>query len=770
MGRRCAALLPAILIVATLGRAAGQIRDGAALYAERCADCHGADARGVSGPSLTRLWASGFTDDRVFQTIRAGVAGSIMPPSTAPDAEIRALVAYLKTLGTADAGATTGNVTHGQALFDARCATCHRVSARGGRLGPDLSRIGENRSPDALATAIRNPGAAVAPGFQTVTVVTRDGTRIRGVRKNEDAFSIQILDTSERLRGFLKSELGDLVREEGSLMPVFDAARMSDADLGDLVSYLGTLKRDAAPVGAAASAAAAAASGVTYEHLLAGLSNPERWLTHSGDYSAQRHSPLRQITPENVSTLVPAWTFQTGTLTRGRGFETTPLLFDGVLYVTGSNNFAWALDARTGRPFWQYRRALPDDLTYGARAPVNRGFGILGDRLFMVTLDAHLLAFDRMTGGILWDVVLADYKIGHAATVAPLVVKNKVIVGISGGEYPTRGFLDAYDPATGLRLWRFYTVPAPGEPASATWPDSPDQLARGGGATWTTGSYDPELNLIYWGTGNPNPDYYGDGRQGDNLYTNSIVALDADSGRLKWYYQFTPHDTHDWDANQIPVLAELVGRKVVMLANRNGFFYVLDRITGELLVGKPFTDTTWAREIGSDGRPIVLNDGRTSCVPDQWGGTNFMPPSYDPDLGLFFVTARETCATYAPKDAEIVPGEPSFGGTVRVDPSQGYGALRAIDPASGERRWEFRYTSPSMAGVLSTAAGLVFAGDNEGNFMAFDAKTGRNLWHYPTGSSIWGAAAMTYMLNGRQYVIIPSGATLVAFTLPTDPD
>ncbi len=554
-------------------------------------------------------------------------------------------------------------------------------------------------------------------------------------------------------------------------MPAFDAARVERRGPRRPPRAISLAKaRKRGVVEAAGAPAPAAEAGVTYEQILGGLSNPERWLTHSGDYSAQRHSPLTQITPENVSRLVPAWTFQTGTLTRGRGFETTPLLWDGVLYATGSNNFAWALDARTGRPFWTYRRALPDDLTYGARAPVNRGFGILGDRLFMVTLDAHLLAFDRVTGGILWDVVLADYKIGHAATVAPLVVKDKVIVGISGGEYPTRGFLDAYDPATGLRLWRFYTVPAPGEPGSETWPDAPEQLARGGGATWTTGSYDPELNLIYWGTGNPNPDYNGTGRQGDNLYTNSLVALDADTGALKWYYQFTPHDTHDWDANQIPVLAELAGRKVVMLANRNGFFYVLDRVTGQLLVGKPFTDTTWAREIGPDGHPIVLNDGTQGCVPDQWGGTNFMPPSFDPDLGLFFLTARETCATYTPQAAEPVPGEPNFGGTVRVDASQGYGALRAIDPASGERRWEFRYTSPSMAGVLSTAAGLVFAGDNEGNFMAFDAKTGRNLWHYATGSPIWGAAAMTYMLDGKQYVIIPSGASLMAFTLAANPD
>ena len=512
--------------------------------------------------------------------------------------------------------------------------------------------------------------------------------------------------------------------------------------------------------------------GVTYADLLQGFSDPSSWLTFSGDYSGRRHSPLTQITPENVHRLVPIWTFQTGTMTRGRGFETTPLVLDGVLYVTGSNNFAWALDARTGRRFWQYRRDLPDDLTYGASAPVNRGFGMLGESLFMVTLDAHLLALDRKTGSVLWDIELADYRVGYAATMAPLVIDGKVIVGISGGEYATRGFIDAYDPATGERIWRFHTVPGPGEPGSETWPQDAEILARGGGGTWMTGSYDQELDLIYWGTGNPNPDYYGDDRPGDNLYTNSIVALDAETGSLRWHYQFTPHDVHDWDSNHVPVLADIMFdgelRKVVMVANRNGFFYVLDRTTGELLLGKPFTETTWAREIGPDGRPIILNDGSEGCLPDPWGGTNFMPPSFNPDLGLFFVTARETCATFAPRKPEFVPGRSSFGGVVWIDRDHWYSALRAIDVRTGERKWEFRYPSATMAGVTSTASGLVFAGDHEGNFMAFEASTGKNLWHYQTGSRIWGAATMTHMLDGGQYVLIPSGTTLVAFALPDD--
>lgn len=680
---------------------------GAAFYGEACATCHGADARGLNGPSLIALITAKRPDDRILQTMRNGVPGSIMPPSTAPDAELRAILNYIKALA----------------------------------------------SPPPASAVYSRPAA----NGDAVTLIMSDGREIHGERRNEDAFSIQVAESGGRLRGYLKSNIKSIVRG-----------------------------KPASDLGAEALAKAAPLPGVTYRDILNGLNDPGRWLTYSGDYTGQRHSPLKQITPENVSGLKHQWTFQTGTTTRGRGFEATPLLDDGVLYVSGSNNFAWALDARTGRPFWSYRRDLPADLTYGAQAPVNRGFAILDHRLFMVTLDAHLLAFDRATGRILWDIVLADYKIGYAATLAPLVLDGKVIVGISGGEYPTRGFLDAYDPQTGKRLWRFNTVPNLGEPGSETWPPDQGVLSRGGGATWMTGTYDPELNLLYWGTGNPNPDYYGDLRKGDNLYTNSLLALDPGTGTLKWHYQFTPHDVHDWDSNHVPVLADwggppspgfggtsppsrgfgATGRKVVMVANRNGFFYVLDRRTGELVLAKPFTATTWAREIGRDGRPVIVNDGSKGCLPDMWGGTNFNPPSYDPALGLFFVSARESCATYEPIEPVIAPGRTSFGGVVKIDRNHASGALRAIDAATGERKWEFAYPSPTMAGVMSTAAGLVFAGDNEGNFMAFESQTGKNLWRYSTGTPIWGAAPMTYMLDGRQFVLIASGTTLLAFALP----
>jgi alcohol dehydrogenase (cytochrome c) len=517
---------------------------------------------------------------------------------------------------------------------------------------------------------------------------------------------------------------------------------------------------------------------ITYQDLLSGLKHPSRWLTYSGDYTGQRHSPLTQITPENVSRLAAQWTFQASPMPPGRGFEGTPLMLDGILYITGNNNFAWAVDSRTGRPLWTYRRELPQGLTYGGGNIVNRGFAMLGDRLFMGTLDARLIALDRGKGTVVWDVALDDFKLGHAATLAPLVVKDKVIVGNSGGDMASRGFLDAYDAQTGKRVWRFYTIPAAGEPGSETW-SSPDVLPRGGGAMWVTGSYDPELNLIYWGTGNPNPNYYGDDRLGDNLYTASIVALDADTGKMRWYYQFTPHDTHDWDANHVPVLSDLTiggrSRKVVMVANRNGFFYTLDRATGERLVSKPFTGTQWAREIGPDGRPIVLNLGvvqpdnpnaPVTCVPDLRGGTNFNSPSYDSARELFFVMARESCAVYTPRKTDVTPGRLTNGGTMRALPEPAYNALRALDPKTGDLRWEYKFPSLSLAGVMSTASGVVFAGDNEGNLNAFDARRGNRLWSYRLGAPVYGSAAMTYMLDGRQYVLIPAGLTITAFALP----
>jgi alcohol dehydrogenase (cytochrome c) len=509
------------------------------------------------------------------------------------------------------------------------------------------------------------------------------------------------------------------------------------------------------------------------DDLLNGLGNASRWLTYSGDYTGTRHSPLTDITTANVDGLSAAWTFQTGLA--GQKFEATPIVIDGTLYVTGPLDHAWAIDGRTGEEIWHYQYRLPPQQElHVCCGLVNRGFAVYGDRLFKTTLDAHLVALDRETGEVIWDVELADHRQGYAGTGAPLIVDGKVVVGVAGGEFAIRGFIDAYDPVDGSRMWRFNTIPGPGEPGSETWPE--EVLDRGGGPTWLTGTYDPDLNLIYWGVGNPNPDWYGANREGDNLYANALVALDADTGELRWYYQFTPHDEHDWDANQIPVLAEVAidgqPRDVVMLANRNGFFYVLDRVTGEYLRAAPFVRTTWADRIGDDGRPVENPDQRptregTMTCPDLFGGTNFMSPSYDPDTGLFYLTVREICQVFVsiepPPDYKA--GDRVMGGTVRLANEPTYGALRAIDPTTGELRWEVRHEAPAWAGVLTTAGGLVFSGNQEGSFFAADARSGDVLWRYRVGSPVY-AAPTTYEIDGRQYVTIAAGSTLTAFALP----
>ena len=513
---------------------------------------------------------------------------------------------------------------------------------------------------------------------------------------------------------------------------------------------------------------------VTAEELLEGLpSDGSRWLTFGGDFRNQRHSPLTQITPENVHRLVPQWTFQTNTLD---DFETTTLVRDNVLYVTGPSNTAWAIDARSGREIWSYRRELPLDLT-ACCGLVNKGFAMLGDKLYLATLDAHLLALDMSTGAVVWDATMEDYQVGYASTIAPLAVDDKIIVGIAGGEYGIRGFIDAYDAESGQRVWRFYTIPGPGEPGNETW--AGDSWRTGGASVWVTGAYDSEQNLLYYGIGNPGPDYHSESRLGDNLYSASLVALDAGTGELRWHYQFTPHDVHDWDATEVPILADIEidgrTRRVVMFANRNGFYYTLDRTNGEVILAEPFVRTTWATEIGADGRPVLEpghvpdEEGEVTC-PDLAGGTNFWPPSFDPVTEVFFVNARESCMTYYAWEQEYIPGERFTGGAgerIRNDPEMPlYGALRALNPATGERLWEFRYLAPSSSGLLNPATGLIFSGDSDGNLLALDSRSGELLWRYQMGSRLHGTSPITYMLDGRQHVLVPAGTTLTAWALP----
>jgi alcohol dehydrogenase (cytochrome c) len=523
---------------------------------------------------------------------------------------------------------------------------------------------------------------------------------------------------------------------------------------------------------AAGLATSSASAQVTTDRLVNASREPQQWLMYSGSYDGQRYSALDQINRDNVQRLALQWVFQTGV--RGE-HETTPLVIDGVMYFTTPQNHAYAIDVRTGRPLWHYERNLPKELSLCC-GPQNRGLAAVGDRLFMGTLDAHVIALDGKTGRRRWDVAAADADKGYSFTGAPLVVKDKVIVGVAGGEYGVRGFIDAYEVESGKRAWRFYTIPGEGEPGSETWKG--DSWKRGGSPAWVTGSYDPVLNTVYWGTGNPGPQMYGANRMGDNLYSDSLVALDPDTGRLKWYFQFTPHDVHDWDSTHVPVLFDesVAGqpRKLVAMANRNGFFYVLDRTNGSFIFAKPYTHVTWAKEIGADGRPVVLPntdptaEGTRVC-PGGVGGTNWHSPSYSRRTRLFYLFSKEQCDTFmADETLEPThrPGRPFIGSAFFPLPQeQDSSAIRAIDPKTGNLRWEFKHFSGAWAGVLSTAGGLVFSGDGQGNLIALDAASGHDLWHIMLGAPI-RTAAMSYAVDARQYITIAAGGALFTFALP----
>lgn len=513
-------------------------------------------------------------------------------------------------------------------------------------------------------------------------------------------------------------------------------------------------------------AGCAANAQVTFERLVNAAREPQNWLTYSGDYAGRRFSPLTQINAANAPSLVSKWVYQTAATGK---LETTPLVVDGILYATAQEDRAFALDARTGRPIWMFQHSLPADIR-PCCGRVNRGVAALGNKVFLATLDAHVIALDGKTGNVVWDVVAGDYKTGYSFTLAPLAVKNLVIVGVSGGEYGIRGFVDAYEAETGERKWRFYTTPGPAEPGHDSWEG--DSWKIGGAPAWMTGTYDPQTNQLFWPTGNPSPSNRGVGRAGDNLYSNSLLALDADSGKMNWYFQFTPHDQHDWDSTQVPILIDVQGKHLIVQANRNGFFYVLDRETGKLLSAEAYAHLTWSDTKDADGRPASNStssptlEGRTVC-PGALGSTNWMSPSFNPDASLFYVSAREQCDIFSTAPQPYEAGHAYYGSAYfPSDKAEPYwGALRALDPATGKLKWEFRHVSPTWSGVLSTAGGLVFTGDAEGNFIALDAATGKPLWHFQMGGAVY-ASPMTYAINGKQFVAIAAGSAIFTFVLP----
>ena len=524
---------------------------------------------------------------------------------------------------------------------------------------------------------------------------------------------------------------------------------------------------------------------VTSQRLTRAADEPHNWLTYSGGYFSQRYSTLKQLDRSNVKNLEMKWILPNQVF---GAWQSTPLVVDGVMYVTQRPNDVLAVDAKTGRVFWLYRH-IPSPDSRVCCGSNNRGVAILGDTLFMGTLDGRLVAIDTKTGKANWNVPVGDPKLGYSLTMAPLIVKDKVLVGVGGGEYGIRGYVAAFDARTGKEVWRFYTVAAPGEPGGETWKN--DAWKTGGGSIWLTPSYDPELNLTYWGVGNPGPDWNPDQRPGDNLYTDSVIAVDADTGKLRWHYQFTPNDAYDYDAVQIAVLADITYQgtptKTMMWANRNGNFYVLDRTNGKFLSGKPFVKVNWMSGFDEKGRPIQTpQPAGQPTWPGNQGGTNWYSPSFSPRTELFYVTAWENYASVYRREAmEYIPGRVFGGGghtpvtpvpgapVVRIGRTNpinswtdvvGHGAVIAIDPRTGQQKWKFDQFDVSDSGILTTGADLLFTGGREGYFYALDARTGEMLWKASLGGQIVNGP-ITYMVDGKQYVSTISGNSLVTFAL-----
>ncbi len=658
--------------------------------------------------------------------------------------------------GDADAAA------RGAALYARSCQSCHGPEGQGDR-GPALTgRLAHGDTDIDLFQTIRTgvPGTQMPPFgaladeqvWQLVVYVrtlappargdtpppvpivlkTRDGQELRGTRLNEDTFSVQLVDGAGRWHFFDKATRAAYHVEFGPVTP----ARLEHAH-----------------------------------------NEPANWLMYWGDYQSTHYSALNEITTNNVHRLQTAWTFP---LPGASALEATPLVVDGVMFVT-QPGVVVALDARTGRQLWRFNRTRkvtnPNELN-----PFNRGVAIAGDAVLFGTLDAALVAVDVHTGRLRWETQVADSLVGYSLTSAPLVVRDKVLVGITGGEFGARGFLDAYDVATGQRLWRWYAVPGPGEFGNDTWKG--DSWQHGGSPMWLTGAYDPALNLVYWTVGNPGPQIDRSARGDlDNLFSDSVVAIDPDTGQRRWHYQFTPNDGHDWDSCQAVVLVDRMWhgqpRKLLLHADRNGFLYVLDRTTGAFLTAMPFVYQNWNAGFDERGRPRVIRganstpDGSYFVYPTLGGATNFQAPSYSPITQWLYLAYREGGQVYRSAAVPFEPGRQYIGRATATstasaarpgEPAPSAG-IKALDPETGKTMWDFPIFEGSLTnGVLATAGGVLFAAVRDGNLVALGAANGQPLWHFQTGARM-AASPMSYAVNGRQFVAIAAGSALYAFTL-----
>ena len=750
-----------------------------------CAGCHGPGGAGgdrapalYDNPDLRKLQAAG-----IETIIQQGTSRGMPAFPSLPVSDVARLARWIHSMNQSALGsAPPEQIAAGEKFFfgEGGCSSCHMVHGRGGANAPDLSNIAARSTMPELEKVLDDPTSqmgihslavcppwAFCPDFSwaVVDVTLKDGATLRGLERNRTEHELQLQSFDGKLQLLDASEYTAVRREKQSSMPPLRAAPEQRRNLLAYLSSLGGIKTGAV------SGSLPPVSQADIDKLI--HSKRGEWITYNGALNGNRYSPLDQVNTSNVKQLQPQFIVSPG----GSGLESTPVVMDGVMYVTGDPQIC-AINARTGSRIWCTPRTnglgsgVSHDRNHQAittpRGP-NRGVAVLGDRVYYVSDDAFMVCLNRLTGAVMWSQPLAEAgatgKFYNSS--APLVIGGLVISGVAGGDSPMRGFIAAYHAATGELAWRFYTIPKPGEAPAGTWTGR--ALPTGGGATWSTGSYDVETGTLYWAVGNPYPDTDADQREGINLYTNSVVALDAKTGKLKWYFQFTPHDTHDWDAAEPLLLVDTTWhgkpRKLLLSAQRSGIFYVLDRTNGQFLLAKPFVKKmTWSSGFKPDGSPILV-PGQTPTVkgtktcPGVRGATNWYSTAFDPHTKLFYLMAAEDCGIYR-KTGRIWDNNP--------DPSDlGARYVRALNIETGDVAWEKPLVGPqetNYTGVLATAGGLVFHGETGGDFAAVDSKTGRTLWTFRSNDS-WRASPMTYMVDGRQYVAGMDGGTVISFAL-----
>jgi PQQ-dependent dehydrogenase (methanol/ethanol family) len=761
--------MTAVLFLAVALQAQGPSDEVRQTYLKLCGGCHGADARGSQqGPGLAgNLSVRRRSAQSLRNVITRGIPAAGMPGFELPAPTLDGLVAMVISLNASAAETKVpGDRAAGGEFFFGKgnCASCHMVAGRGAAIGPDLSNVARELTVDQLRDAMVTPSSRVVPGYGVVSLELKDGGTVRGFARNRTGFEIVVQDLKGGFHPLSLDKVARVTEEKASLMP---AVKASADELQNVVAFLGGLT--GVKLGVAARATETP-GGIDFARIL--NPKPGDWPTYNGNISGNRHSSLDQINASNVNKLALQWSVSIPLWTqffpdtpyyhenmRYYGLETVPVVVDGIMYVTGPNQI-FALDAATGQQLWHYSRPRTAGLVSDPSLGTNRGVAILGGNVFMVTDNAHLIAVNRITGRLVWEQQMWDEPQKYGGTVSPLIVKDMVIAGVAGGDWGIRGFVAAYKAATGERVWRHWTVPDDGEPGIETWKGGGHKL--GGGSTWLTGSFDPSTDTLFWATGNPWPNSDDSKRGGDNLFTDSVLAMDPATGNVKWYYQFTPHDTHDWDATEPNVLVDTTyqgqPRKLLLHADRNGFFYVFDRTNGTRLLTKPFIRRmTWASGIGSDGKPVRTPPGELSC-PDHatnWNGTAFSPATR-----LYYVIAIEKCTV------NLLPGSWK-NARPPDDPGKKY--LRAINIETGEIAWEVPQVGPvdgkRVAGILGTAGGLLFYGDPSGYLVAVHERDGKTLWRIPLNATI-KTSPITYSAGGKQFITLAAGANIMTFALP----